>query len=377
MGDFSYNKKKEHEALAEKALRERDYATAMYHTAQAAEFTFALAEQCDGKLRDAYLRNANDLVEIVGQLKQKAKAPRQAVGADASARGSDETATVAPGKCRVAERPKVRLDDVAGMQDVKEQLRLRMIEPLKRSEEAKKHGLAVGGGILLYGPPGTGKTFLAKAVAGELDLPFYSITSADVFGKYVGESENNIRAIFEDVRKNPLSVVFIDELETIFRKRTESIHETTQKVITVILQELDGVKEGQNPILLLGATNTPWMIDEAFLRTGRFDVLAYVGLPDLEARIKILENCFKDVAYPVDADAIQVLARRTEGFSGADLKGIAQRIKQKAFDAKLERYTRALFEECAGEAKPSRNHETMEKIREWEKSMAVGQGGNG
>ena len=184
-----------------------------------------------------------------------------------------KTESFAEEKIRV-EKPKVRMDDVAGMEDVKDQIRLRMIEPVRNPEEARKHGLKTGGGILLYGPPGTGKTFLAKAVAGELDLPFFSITAADIFGKYVGESENNIRDFFNTARKYPLSVIFIDELESIFQKRSEMVHESTQKVISVILQELDGVRENRNPMLLLGATNAPWLIDEAFMRTGRFDVKA-------------------------------------------------------------------------------------------------------
>ena len=294
--EFFYQKKKEHEALAEKALRNNDYAGALYHTIEAAKFTYNLAEQSDGMLRNAYLSNAQDLTGIAEKLKEKMKTASPATVASSNAAGGGEGES--GGKCRIAERPNVRLDDVAGMEEAKKQLRLRVIEPLKRADEAKRHGLKVGGGMLLYGPPGTGKTFLAKAVAGELGLPFYAITSADVFGKYVGESENNIRNIFREAREAPLSVIFIDELETIFRKRTGDIHETTQKVITVILQELDGVQDNKNPILLLGATNAPWMVDEAFLRTGRFDVLTYVGLPDQPARRKIIENSFKNVDFP-------------------------------------------------------------------------------
>lgn len=273
-------------------------------------------------------------------------------------------------KCRV-ERPKVRMDDVAGIDEVKKQIRLRLIEPVQNPEEAKKHGLKTGGGILLYGPPGTGKTFIAKAVAGELDLPFFSITAADIFGKYVGESENNIRDFFNTARKYPLSVVFIDELESIFQKRSESVHETTQKVISVILQELDGVRDNRNPMLLLGATNAPWLIDEAFMRTGRFDVKIYVGLPDVNARQKIIRNAFRDVKYPVDSDAVDYMAENTDRFSGADLTGIAQIIKQTAFDRKLTRYSLPLFQECLSNAVPSGNAEISAKIEEWEKSNEI------
>jgi len=355
MTNFNLDKKKEHEALAEKSLRAKDYASAFHHVAQAAKFAYILADRCEGAMRAAYEANANDLVDIAETLKKKAVAAR--TGKKSAASGADS---------HRLERPSVRLSDVAGMESVKEQLRLRMVEPMKNAEEAKRHGLKTGGGILLYGPPGTGKSFLAKAVAGELDIPFYSITPADVFGKYVGESERNIRALFAEARANPLSVVFIDELETIFRKRTESVHETTQKVISVILQELDGVGEGKNPLMLLGATNTPWMVDEAFLRTGRFDVLAYVGLPDAAARRKIAENSFRDVAYPVDADGLDLLVERTEGFSGADIKGISQNVKQMAFDEKAVRYGKELFERALKSARPSCSAEIAAKIAEWE-----------
>ena len=361
MANFNLDKKREHEMQAEKALKAKNYALAAFHTAAAAKFAYALADLCDGKLKSAYATNATDLVGIAEELSKRAQSDNR----DNTTKDGANS-----GRCRV-DRPNVRLDDVAGMQKVKDQIRLRLIEPLAHSDEAQKHGLKVGGGILLYGPPGTGKTFIAKAIAGELDLPFYAITSADVFGKYVGESENNIRSIFREARKNPLSVIFIDELETIFRKRTESIHETTQKVITLILQELDGINDWQNPILLLGATNTPWMIDEAFLRTGRFDVMAYVGLPDAEARKKILQNAFKDVSYTVDPEGIDFLVDATEGYSGADLNGVAQKVKQLAFVQKATVYNRQIFEKALTDSSPSCNSETADRISAWEKANDI------
>lgn len=361
MANFNLDKKKEHERLAEKALRSNDYDLAKFHTAQAAKFAFILADRCEGVMRAAYESNGNDLVEIAEELQKRSNGLRREASWDGEVAG----------KCRLGERPDITLDDVAGMENVKNQIRLRMIEPTRNAEEAKRHGLKVGGGILLYGPPGTGKTFIAKAVAGELDLPFYSITAADVFGKYVGESENNIRDLFREARKNPLSVIFIDELETVFRKRTDSIHETTQKVITVILQELDGVNDRQNPVLLLGATNTPWMIDEAFMRAGRFDVLAYVGLPEAAARKKIIQNAFKDVDFPIDADALEMLVEKTDGYSGADLKGVVQKIKQMAFDQKAEKYSIELMLDALSASTPSCNSETMERIVSWEKENDI------
>ena len=269
------------------------------------------------------------------------------------------------------ERPTVKLADVAGMDAVKDQIRLRLIEPLRNVKLAQKYGLKTGGGVMLYGPPGTGKTFLARAVAGELNLPFYMITAADVFGRYVGDSEKNIRDLFANARKNPLSVVFVDEMETIFSKRTETIHETTQKVISVILQELDGVDQNKNPILLLGATNTPWKIDEAFLRPGRFDILAFVDLPDYAARLFMIGNAFKKSTLPCEPGLAKFIAQNTEKYSGADLNGVISKIRQKAFDQRATFFSGALAAEVLQESSPSINHEILAKIREWEKTRTL------
>ena len=251
------------------------------------------------------------------------------------------------------------------MAEVKEQLRLRLIEPILNPELAARYGLKVGGGVMLYGPPGTGKTFIARAVAGELELPFYTITSADIFGKYVGEAENNIRNIFANARKNPLSVVFVDEMETIFTKRTGGVHEVTQKVISVMLQELDGVDKSKNPILLLGATNTPWQIDEAFLRPGRFDILAYVGLPDKEARWQILRNLFKQNNLPCEKGLLEYITQNTDSYSGADLKGLVEKMQQKAFINRDRYYSMKLAYKVMLENKPSCKKSMIEEIRRW------------
>ena len=269
-------------------------------------------------------------------------------------------------KLKQLDIPDTRLDDVAGMEDVKEQIRLRMLLPLQQPEIAKRHGIAPGGGMLLYGPPGTGKTFIARAIAGELKIPFYAVTVADIFSKYVGESENNIRVIFEEIRKNKLSVLFIDELESIFRKRTDEIHESTRKVISILLQELDGIQTHESQLLLIGATNTPQLVDEAFLRTGRLDVQIFVGLPDKNARKQILEFCFKNVKYPIPEGLIDFVAEYTESYSGADLKGLASKVKQMAFARKLNVYSEELFKECLAQTHPSPNAHILQQIKEWE-----------
>ena len=252
------------------------------------------------------------------------------------------------------------------MEKVKEQIKLRMILPVTHPKEAARHGISPGGGLLLYGPPGTGKTFLARAVAGELSIPFFTITVADIFSKYIGESEKNLRAIFGEIRKNKLSVLFIDELESIFRSRNEDSHESTRKVISLLLQELDGIQKHDNNLLLIGATNTPHLLDEAFLRTGRLDVQIFVGLPDVAARQQILENCFKDVTYPVQKGLLAAVAAYTADYSGADLKGLAIKVKQLAFLRKTTYYSKELFEECLSDFRPAPCSQIIQQIREWE-----------
>ncbi len=267
---------------------------------------------------------------------------------------------------RLPSVPDTRLSDVVGMREVKDQIRLRLVEPVRDRARAMKYGLKVGGGMLLYGPPGTGKTMLARAVAGELGLPFYSITPADVFGKYVGESERNIRAIFAEARKSRLSVVFIDEMETLFPKRTDDSHETTRKVVSVILQELDGIDKSKNPMLLVGATNVPWMVDEAFLRPGRFDVKVFVGLPDEEARAALVGRALDEGSVPCEKGLAAYVAKNTANYSGADLNGVVGAMRQMAYDGRLPRFTREVADRAIATTSPSAAGDMLDRIREWE-----------
>ena len=278
-------------------------------------------------------------------------------------------ASIGDGRAAKSDAKDTRLSDVIGMDDAKMQIRLRLIEPVRNPGRAKKYGLAVGGGVLLYGPPGTGKTMLARAVAGELNLPFFMITAADVFGKYVGESERNIRSIFANARKHPLSVVFIDELESLFPSRSADIHETTRKVISVILQEMDGLDKSKNPILLLGATNVPWMVDEAFLRPGRFDIKIFVGLPDEQARRKLFAMAFAKGRIPVEKGLVEFMAGQTKNYSGADINGVMDRLRQLAYAAKARKYGRELAEKAIAAISPTANGETLDRIQDWESQV--------
>ena len=367
MSETLYDKKKRFENAAFEAYQKKDFEAAYQATRQAIQVTMELRENSCGPMYDAYEKDLLSLVTLAESLKEKIKSPQKACSGNGTPVDSKSNSKFSP-----TERPATRLDDVAGMDDVKNLIRLRMIEPVKRPEEAKKHGLKLGGGILLYGPPGTGKTFIAKAIAGELDLPFYSISVADILDKYVGESPKNIKAIFEEARKNPLSVLFIDEMESLTAKRGGNSHETTHQVVTVLLQQLDGIDSGtKNPILVIGATNCPGDIDPAFLREGRLGEQIYVGYPDREARKKIIQNAFKNVKYPVDEEAINYLADNTENFSGANLTGLVYKIQEKAFDKKMTHYPKDFIIEVRNEVTPSFDAESVNRILEWEKSRGI------
>ena len=265
-------------------------------------------------------------------------------------------------------RPSVRLADVAGLEEIKDQIRLRLIEPLQNPDRAKKYGISSGGGICLYGPPGSGKTFIAQAVAGELGLPFLAISAADLKSPYYSGSTKNIKTLFEkNLAKYDTSILFIDEMESLFRSRSENQpHEASQDIVNTFLQYMDGMKNQKKTILFLGATNAPYMIDEAVLRPGRFDEKIYVGLPDYQARLQILRNCAGKSEIPWERGVMESVAEQMDRFSGADIKGWVTKLMQIAYDKRLDRIDRQTAQECLRDARPSINSDIMRRIQEWE-----------
>ncbi len=262
--------------------------------------------------------------KAIGQPKKKAAAKKMALQADES-EGADEDAFVA------LERPDVRFDKIAGLEHAKEQIRLRMIYPFQNRDLASLYGIQKGGGMLLWGPPGTGKTLLARAVAGEIEVPFFSVKPSEIMSKFVGTAEKNIERLFETARKHPLSVIFIDEVEALVPRRAGSQSNVMTRLVPQILAELEGVdSEGRNPLLFIGATNEPWSLDPAVLRPGRFDVKVYVGLPDIAARTVILKLNLDGRPLAPELD-LEAFARSLEGYSGADIRNICQTAAQNAF----------------------------------------------
>ncbi|MGD1874689.1 MAG: AAA family ATPase [Mastigocoleus sp.] len=210
--------------------------------------------------------------------------------------------------------------DVGGMDRVKEEIRLKIIYPLTQSELYKAYGKTIGGGILLYGPPGCGKTYLARATAGEINSSFIAVGINDVLDMWLGNSERNLHSIFEQARYNQPCVIFFDEVDALAANRTDLRQSSSRMVINQFLAELDGAKSSNQGVLTLAATNAPWSLDGAFRRPGRFDRIIFIPPPDLEARTAILKLLCRD--KPVDSIDYECISKKTENYSGADLKAV-------------------------------------------------------
>ena len=227
------------------------------------------------------------------------------------------------------EKPDVDFAGVGGMDAVKEQIRLKIIHPIQQPELYKAYGKPIGGGILLYGPPGCGKTHLARATAGEIDAQFLAIGISDVLDMWIGNSERNLHAIFEQARDHAPCVLFFDEVDALGGARSDLRHSGARHLVNQFLAEMDGVDQGNDGLLILAATNAPWQLDAAFRRPGRFDRIVFVPPPDEPARADILRILC--AGKPLDAPDFAKVARKTAGLSGADLKAVVD----VAIEAKL------------------------------------------
>lgn len=228
------------------------------------------------------------------------------------------------------ERPEQGFESVGGMESVKDEIRVKIIYPLQHAEIYAAYGKTIGGGILLYGPPGCGKTHLARATAGEVNAGFLSIGINDVLDMWIGNSEKNLHALFEQARASKPCVLFFDEVDALGASRADMKRSGGRQLINQFLSELDGVEANNDGLLCLAATNTPWHLDSAFRRPGRFDRVIFVPPPDEQARQEILQ--IQLAGKPTDGVDLKKIAAKTNDFSGADLKAIVDR----AVEAKLQ-----------------------------------------
>ncbi|MFA6116693.1 MAG: CDC48 family AAA ATPase [Sphingomonas sp.] len=269
----------------------------------------------------------------------------------------------------MVEAPRVRWEDVGGLDKAQARLKEGVELPLKDPDAFRRLGIRPAKGFLLYGPPGTGKTLLAKAVAREAEANFIATKSSDLLSKWYGESEQQIARLFARARQVAPCVIFIDELDSLVPARGGGLGEpqVTERVVNTILSEMDGLEELQS-VVVIGATNRPNLIDPALLRPGRFDELVYVGVPDKAGRRRILAIQTGKMPLAADVD-LDEMASRTERFTGADLEDLVRRAGLVALRQSLSaaEVTMAHFEEALADSRAS---VTPDMEREYEQMAA-------
>merc|ERR1719450_495998 len=237
----------------------------------------------------------------------------------------------------VVEVPNTTWDDIGGLENVKRELQEVVQYPVEFPEKFEKFGMSPSKGVLFYGPPGCGKTLLAKAIANECQANFISIKGPELLTMWFGESEANVRDVFDKARSAAPCVLFFDELDSIAKSRGGSAGDgggASDRVINQILTEMDGMGAKKN-VFIIGATNRPDIIDSAILRPGRLDQLIYIPLPDEKSRVNILKANLRKTPLNKEIN-LDYMARMTKGFSGADLTEICQRACKLAIRENIE-----------------------------------------
>jgi transitional endoplasmic reticulum ATPase len=239
----------------------------------------------------------------------------------------------------VVETPNVRWADIGGLEEVKEELQEMVQYPVEHPEQFERFGMSPSRGVLFYGPPGCGKTLLAKAVANECQANFISVKGPELLTMWFGESEANVRDVFEKARAAAPCVLFFDELDSIGSQRGGNSGDgggAADRVINQLLTEIDGMNSKKN-VFVIGATNRPDIIDPALMRPGRLDQLLYIPMPDYESRLSILKAVLRKSPVSEDVD-LAYMATQTDRFTGADLTEICQRAAKLAIRESIQRH---------------------------------------
>jgi transitional endoplasmic reticulum ATPase len=282
---------------------------------------------------NAALEDQALLLRLIGRI--KSFKPRQAGGPKLTVISNDDTREQDVARMVEPAGERVTFEDIGGLDDIKEQVRRKIILPFQKPSLFQRFRKRAGGGILLYGPPGCGKTLIARATAGECGAKFFNVAISDVLDMYIGESERKLQALFDKARQSAPSVLFFDEIEALGGKRQYSREATSAKVVSQFLAEMDGFAQRNEGVLVMGATNVPWAVDSAFRRPGRFDRVQFVPPPDRAARQSILDILLRDRPVATGID-LEFLARNTSGFSGADLRHLVETAVEHAIEASID-----------------------------------------
>jgi transitional endoplasmic reticulum ATPase len=257
----------------------------------------------------------------------------------------------------LAERPTIKFADVGGMEDIKERIRMSIVYPFQHAEMFAAYGKKAGGGLLMFGSPGCGKTYIARATAGEVGAAFINVGISDVLDMWHGQSEQKLHAIFEAARRLKPTVLFFDEIEALGGNRLDMRQHFQRTLVNQFLAEMDGMEGDNSDILVIGATNSPWHMEPALRRPGRFEHVIFVPPPDEEARREILRLHMAGKPAAEDVD-IPRIARETEGFSGADLRALVDTASDRALQdamrsGKVVPFSTGLLLEALRKRRPS------------------------
>eukprot|EP00762_Andalucia_godoyi_P001060 ANDGO_02124.mRNA.1 Vacuolar protein sorting-associated protein 4 len=296
---------------------------------QAAEhFMVAIRHEKNPKKKQMVQKKAEEIITRSEQLKEflanqnsKPQKKKKAAAGDSGGKKDEddedsEKMKTALESAIVKEKPNVKWDDIAGLEGAKEALKEAVILPIRYPQlfTGKREPWR---GIMLYGPPGTGKSYLAKAVATEADATFFSVSSADLVSKWVGESEKLVRSLFQMARNSKPAIIFIDEVDSLAGSRGENESESARRIKTEFLIQMQGVGNDQTGVLVLAATNLPWTIDSAIRR--RFERRIYIPLPEAQARTRMFQLSVGSTPHSLTDADFRTLGEITDGYSGSDI----------------------------------------------------------
>ena len=377
-----YNEYKANFNTAREAERRGNIEGARQLYREAALYLCKMAELESGETRKQRIYHAEQVMNLANNLSEaRPVAGSDIVGSNRStSNGNVGTIPNQPDQSTTDDNPwksegipDTTFDDVVGMEDVKELIRSRVIDQIKYPELYAQYGLKGGTGVLLFGLPGTGKTTIARAIAHEINAPLYTVLLSDVLSKWVGESEKLIKQLFEKARSTKTSLIFFDDFDCLGMQRQDDGNHNN-KIIVELINQMDGFKKNQNTIVLLAATNKPWMIDSALMRPGRFEHHIYVPLANHDARIMLIKKNLGEVPVEegLDYDRISDLLK---GYNGADIVSVVKGAKVRALQRSKDMIDRGEdgtspvsekdFEEAASAHKSSVDPQDVVRLREY------------
>ena len=269
--------------------------------------------------------------------------------------------------------PNVHFSDIAGLDNVKSIVRLKVIEPILHPELYERFAKTSNGGILLYGPPGTGKTMIARAIATETGLDFFSVRCSDIVGKSFGDGERNLKGLFDAARESGRAMIFFDEFESLACKRGGN-STVMNRIVPELLSQMDGFQQNEGLLVILASTNRPWDLDSAVLRPPRMTERIYVGLPDFPARHYIVKKALEPLPKQELLDYDQI-AQALEGFNCADITAFVERVKEAPIqrglsDHSVDQYITAEdVENALARSHSSVQKSDLEAFSKWEASQ--------